>query len=249
MYISDDYKSNLEKLPILNNYDFMVSQIWHLKHLFHNDIAFIKDINHTLVAYTTPFWNEFISNKNSPSNKINEIFNLADDEYNNILLQEQQIINTGMHQDSIFLHKNVTGVSNYVLRKRPLINPANNNCLGIQINMTRFTPGVFRKYLSNIILGHTRKKIVLNDTQLTQQQQQIIFCLLLGFHSRKEIANLLSNITQTEHNEIKIKNSLQALYNKFECNTTTQLMDLIIDSEIKMEWPENLPTGQFPFNK
>ncbi len=140
-----------------------------------------------------------------------------------------------------------------IMKNGNKINPGkryDNNCVGILINTSRVMPGIFRKLMLNKFLPFNKMIPTIQNHELSEHQRQIAFCLLLGFHSRKEIAALLSNMTNTEYNETRIKNSLQALYNKFDCNTPGQLLNLISRGQISMELPaEILTTGNFPLDQ
>ena len=166
-----------------------------------------------------------------------------------IYAQEEKLIKNHEFQDSIYLLRKGKDVIDYIMRKHPLINPATNTCVGILINTRRFVPGLFRRILLNKFMTIPKLQLNTSYPELSKQQQQIVFCLLLGFHSRKEIATLLSSISNSEYSETQIKNALQALYNKFECHTPGQLLDLITIGEIPVELPAGiLPTGNYPFD-
>lgn len=114
----------------------------------------------------------------------------------------------------------------------------------------RFVPNLLRIILHEQILlgGKSNAESMqheLMNLELTPLQQQLIFCILIGFTARKDITSILNHLTGEKYNEIKIKNTLQALYIKFNCSTTTQLIDLIIKSQIKLNLPEPLLKSGF----
>lgn len=248
MHISDNYIDEIVNFEKLSNSQFMALQIWYLKHVFNHDIAAIKNKECEFVAFTRDFAEEFdvteeLLGKTSiaiPSDFENKV-------YDEIMQQEKQIIKDTKLQDSIYLHKSKDVVSIYAVRKRPLVNPHTGETLGLLINTAKFIPNSIRKVLDEHFLHLPQNTNNIPDKGLSKLQQQIVFCLLLGFASRKEIANALSNYTGNEFNEIQVKNALQALYLKFECNTPNQLIDLVVNGTIKLDIPADmLPAGVFP---
>ena len=250
MFIAKDYQNEVNNFPDLSDHEFMVRQVWQLSHIYTNELTSIKNTRHEFVAFTQKFAKEFGANAESLGKTAEILTGMSHDDYAKIHEQEEIIFKSLKFQDSIYLLKRNKDIINYALRKHPLVNPATNNCVGILINTTRFTPGIFRKLMLNKFLPFNKVLPGIKSNELSEQQRQIAFCLLLGFHSRKEIAALLSNMTNTEYNETRIKNSLQALYNKFDCNTPGQLLNLISMGKINIELPaEILTTGNFPFDQ
>lgn len=52
----------------------------------------------------------------------------------------------------------------------------------------------------------------------------------MGFHQRKEIAYVLQNLTSKEYSDRQIKYFLTKLYQKYNCSSITELIELIINS-------------------
>ena len=75
-------------------------------------------------------------------------------------------------------------------------------------------------------------------TSLTTQQQQIVFCLCLGYHSRKEIALILSKARNEQVSARRVKSELNALYEKSECSTAGDLIQSFFETGIEV--PVNL---------
>lgn len=250
MFIAKDYQNEVNVLPDLTDHEFMVRQIWQLRHVYINEITSIKNTDHEFVAFTQKFAEEFGATAESLGKTAETLTGMSQDDYAEIHEQEEIICKTLEFQDSIYLLKKNKDIINYVLRKHPLVNPATNNCVGILINTSKVMPGIFRKLMLNKFLPFNKVLPTIKSNELSEHQRQIAFCLLFGFHSRKEIAALLSNMTNTEYNETRIKNSLQALYNKFDCNTPGQLVNLISMGQINLELPaEILTTGNFPLDQ
>lgn len=250
MFIAKNYQNEVNKLPDLTDHEFMARQIWQLRHVYTNELTSIKNTRHEFVAFTQKFAEEFGANDESLGKTAETLAGMSKEDYAEIHEQEEIICNTLEFQDSIYLLRKNKDIINYVLRKHPLVNPTTNNCVGILINTTRVMPGIFRKLMLNKFLPFNKALPTIKSNELSEHQRQIAFCLLLGFHSRKEIAALLSNMTNTEYSETRIKNSLQALYNKFDCNTPGQLLNLISMGQINIELPaEILSTGNFPLEQ
>lgn len=249
MFIANNYQTAVNNLPNLTNHEYMALQIWQLKHVFHNQIASIKNTRHEFVAFTERFATEFGTDSDLLGKTALCLAGMTKASYEEIHAQEENLITTHQFQDSMYLLKRNKEVVDYLIRKHPLINPTTNNCVGILINTRRFVPGLFRKILQSKFLPLPKFRIQVQNPELSEQQQHIAFCLLLGFHSRKEIATLLSTVTNSSYNETQIKNSLQALYNKFECHTPGQLLDLMTNGQISVELPAKiLPEGNYPFD-
>lgn len=248
MFIATEYQNDVNSVPELTDHQFMARQIWQLRHIYTNELTSIKNTRHEFVAFTQKFAEEFGATTEMLGKTAETLTGMSQKDYTEIHAQEEIIYKTLAFQDSIYLLKRGKDIINYVLRKHPLINPSTNNCVGILINTSRVMPGIFRKLMLNKFLPN-RMTPTIQSNELSEHQRQIAFCLLLGFHSRKEIAALLSNMTNTEYSETRIKNSLQALYNKFDCNTPGQLLNLISQGQINVELPaEILDTGSFPIN-
>jgi hypothetical protein len=251
MFIAEKYSTALNSLAVMSNEEFVVHQIWHLQHVFTNDIAAIKNTDCEFIAFTKAFAEEFEAGSDLLGKTAVSIY--AEFEahiYENINHQELEIIKTAKSEDYLYLHKKNDTIIVYAVRKRPLVNPSTGDCVGILINTIKLKPNAFRGVLDNQVLHNSKSKSVLIEIGLSKLQQQIMFCLLLGFSSRKEITNKLSSLTGLEYNETQVKNSLQALYHKFECNTPGQLVDMVTSGKIKLDIPADmLPTGAFPLKE
>ena len=195
--ISEEFILDLGSIPKMTDEEFMLRQIWQLKHVFHNEIAAIKNIKCEFIAFTKYFAEEFSVDFNLLGKTAIAIASDFENEvYNDILKQENDIINKGEVQDSLYLYKHNDVVSIYAVRKRPMINPSTGNVAGIMLNTAKFMPNSLRKVLDEQVLNilHQDDSNIL-DKGLSKLQQQIVFCLLLGFSSRKEITNTLISFT------------------------------------------------------
>ena len=209
----------------MTNEEYFISQLWQLKHVFFNEAAAIKNSTLEYIAFTDQFASEFNLDENSLGSTLDT---LNKEVAEKIKHQELDIISQQKSQDTIY-HFNQDGkLQTYIMRKKPLINPTTKDVLGIIIFAKRFDASVSRKLFVKQILGMHPVHQVLPDNDLSEQQQQIITCLLLGFHHRKEIASILANITDKSYSEARVKNELQTLYQKFKCNSPGELLNLIV---------------------
>lgn len=229
--------------------EYLAFQIWQLSNTFQRTLMAIKDVNLNFVAITASYAKEFDFNTNLNSTNINALENekLSTIDIQN---QEHDLLQNQQLQDSIFLYKakNSKTLSAYLMRKRPIINPDNNHGVGVLIVAKQQEIGEFRSLFLNKLLG-INKKMKLPDlnAELNDHQYQIMLCLLYGYHSRKEIAAILSDNSTKGVNEIRIKNLLSNLYNKFECSTPTQLIQQISQSRVKLEIPvDSTKEGSYP---
>jgi|GEM_PF-5268538 len=236
-----DYSARQKAEPAnYNNDEYLAWQIWLLEGIFQNTLMSIKNANLDFIAASDSYVQEFELAHNKDDVNEGFLYN-AKLSTTEICEQEYNILENQVFQDSVFLYKasNSKSLSTYVMRKRAIINPANNQGVGILIVAKKFILGEFRIPFLKQFLG-MNKKMKLPNADLNSQQQQIMLCLLYGYHSRKEIAAILSQSSTTAINETRIKNLLSNLYDKFECSTPTQLMQQINLHEIELEIPIDL---------
>jgi hypothetical protein len=230
----------------------MAQQIWALQHTFKDELAAIKNNKCEFIAFTEPLAKEFSFTSELLGKTAARISFLFENTkvYSSINNQEQKIIADGISTEALWFNKHNGLISIYTVYKKPLINPYTNDIVGIFINTVRFVPNLLRIILHEQILlgGKSNAESMqheLMNLELTPLQQQLIFCILIGFTARKDITSILNHLTGEKYNEIKIKNTLQALYIKFNCSTTIQLIELIIKSQIKLNLPETLLKSGF----
>ena len=85
------------------------------------------------------------------------------------------------------------------------------------------------------VLSMAKQKV--QNASLSEQQKQIVFCMMLGYHSRKDISKTLSELTGEHYSEVRIRNSLQKIYDKFECNSSARLINLICVNQLDVKVP------------
>lgn len=246
MHILELLREQIDSFPPMTDREFLHYIIKNASCLFRGEMIAIKNSTLEYIAMSDEYAYEFNLDQNALGKKI--VNNLTDiDTELAILQQEQEILERYPCQDSIcFYQKN--GKTEYCgIRKRQLINPFNNNVVGILIVAGKFKPGILRKSYLKLFVPNKSLSVVNKEQKLTSSEQQIIFALLLGFHSRKEISAMLSNVTKEKINEIKVKNGLNALYQKFHCSSISQLLTLISNDMINLELPPDVfASGNYP---
>lgn len=239
MYISEYLQSRVSAQPSMANDQFLQFAILQLQDIFCNEMIAIKNIELDYIAFSTPFAVEFSLAKEHLGTKGNH--SMDESTKTTVLAQEQQIINEGKYQDFFCFYKKDDSTKTCTMRKRPLINPFTLQTVGLVTVVSNFGSGFMRKFLMrNLFPKPSKSSTIKSSTQLNESQQHIVFCLLAGFYSRHEIATIIQNAANIDFNETKIKNSLQALYQKLECSSTTQLLDLILDNWDGMHFPASL---------
>ncbi len=251
MYILDCYKNTPITKKQFSDEEFLALQIFQLENVFHRELCAIKNTNLEYVAISELYAKEFELNNSLSIGKEIILFNTTAIVSPSIEQQEKIIMKDNEYQDSLFLLKkqNKNALSPYALRKRPLINPTTKNIVGIVIVATKYKSAlIYKQYLKRIFsIFNKNIKPTLDNISLGEQQRQIILCLMLGYHSRKEISNILSLYTQKSINERRVKTELEKLYEKFECGNTEMLIQFLVNSEIDIELPPDiLKEGNHP---
>lgn len=208
--------------------EYMVNQLWFLKHIFYDEIAAILDNNRQYLGLTNRFGDLF----DCSSEILGHTFSIYRDSSlsSSVEKAEQEIINKKLPNDSVCQIKQNGQVKLYLIRKRPIINSATGNCLGIFTSAALLNLATHSNIIYRIMSGRQNKNEVILNEQLSDEQHQIVACLLMGFHQRKEIASILHNITNKEYSERQIKYYLTKLYQQYNCSTISELIELIINS-------------------
>ena len=108
-----------------------------------------------------------------------------------------------------------------------MVNPVTHDGVGLLIIMIKIDIFNVRKILSTRILNRTQNSSIIVNKQFCEKESPITACLLLGFHKRKDIAQILEKSTQNDVSDIHARNSLQKRYERFNCNSTIELIELI----------------------
>lgn len=227
MLIHEDYDLP-QNNDFLSDEEYLLNQLWLLKHIFYNEIAAVVN---TRLEYL------------GISNQFSEIFNCGSEIlgrkfsiYNNSDLalkieeSECKIIQEKVFHESVYQIKQGNEIRLYYIRKRPIINPGTNNCVGIFISAALLNLAQHSNIIHRVMSGRQDKVDVVFKEELSEEQHQIIACLLMGFHQRKEIAYILQNLTSKEYSDRQIKYFLTKLYQKYNCSSITELIELIINS-------------------
>lgn len=246
MKIAQHYKYLKEQIPTFTNEEYLQSHIMQLKNMFHNEIAAIKNINLEFIAFTKHFAEALNFNENYLDKRLEQINTQTPQGILQNNKQEMKLINSRKSQIILFF-ANVNGSNHcFLTRKFPLINPSTQDVVGILMIAKKIDILEFRRMLSTTFLKREAVYNIPTTTeQLTEKQSSIVACLLLGFHKRKEIAHILDKYMSHSMNEQQIKYSLQLLYDRYKCSSTSELINAICsDPGIEYEIPAKLiPDG------
>ena len=246
MYILKDYLEKPEVTETLNDENFFCRYLWLMNHSFTDEMLLLKNSKCEFIAFTEKMANEF----NLSTQLLGKTFDAADDVAQKvkeeIFKQEQSLLKNQTPQNSFYFYRKENQINNYFVRKRPLINPATKNSVGIMVVTTKVRPNMQRRFIMKEFLGFSEPVLISSKPDLGTLHQQILFCLLLGINNRKEIANTLSKITGKEISENQIKNALQALYKEFDCSSYSQLVTLTLNGQIPFQIPDQtIPPGNY----
>lgn len=208
---------------------YLLNQLWLLKHVFYDEIAAVLNADLQYLGISNKFANVFNCNNEILGHK----FSIYTDNklISDLDKSEQRIIKEKIAHDSVYQIKQGNEVKLYLIRKRPIVNPATSNCIGMFIFVALLNLATHSNIIYRIVSSqHYRNQLVPSE-ELSDEQHQIIACLLMGFHQRKEIASILQNVTNKEYSERQIKYFLSKLYQKYNCSSITELISLIINSQ------------------
>lgn len=247
--MANTHQDVINYLSNLNDQELLIMHAWQLKKIFNNEIAAIKNIDHQFVDFTSKFAEAFECTEELIGKTEGALPTVDKADYVEIERQERQIMQKLELQTSIYAFKKNEDVVMYIVRKRPLVNPSTKNCIGILINIGKMVPGALRSLFVNKSFPRALPSKDLSNIKLTDLQIQVIFCLLTGFQTRKEISSILNKVTSSVCNEIKVKNILRSLYNEFGCSTPTQLLDVVTLLLANGTMPAGIfPTGNHPIS-
>ncbi len=227
MINSEKYNNLLKNIESYTNDEYLQLQVLLLSNIYYREIVAIKNIRLEYIAFSNAFSTTFgltpdFLGKADKIPYISPKINLEIEKQELKLIKDRKPYETVLHLDSQL--KNIP----YLIKARPLINPSTQEVVGIIVFSVKIDLTRLRRMLLKAQKHKLIKEIpIVSPTLLTKNQQLVISCLLLGFHQRKTIATMLSKITKNEVNEILVKNTLQALYTKYSCNSTSELINLV----------------------
>lgn len=208
--------------------EYLLNHLWLLKHIFYNEIAAIVNTKLEYLGIS----NQFAEIFNCSSEILGRKFSIYNDSALALKIEESEskIIQKKTFHESVYQIKQGNEIRLYYIRKRPIINPVTNNCVGIFISAALLNLAQHSNVIHRVMSGRQEKVDVVFKEELSEEQHQIIACLLMGFHQRKEIAYILQNLTSKEYSDRQIKYFLTKLYQKYNCSSITELIELIINS-------------------
>lgn len=236
MYILQHLQAQVAATSPMTNDEFLQFSIEQLQNIFHNEMLAIKNTQLNYVAFSRQFADEFeLDETYLDTNKGNNLDQAALDAN---LAQEKQLLAENRYQDYLHFYKKNNQTKSCTMRKRPLINPFNSQVVGLVTVVSYLGPGFLRKLLTRKLFPKlaTQNNNAANSLT-TDAQQYIAFCLLAGFHSREEIALIINSSTNNSLGTIQIKNNLQNLYKKLDCNSNAQLLEIILNDLDNIRYP------------
>ncbi|TXI94216.1 MAG: hypothetical protein E6Q33_00080 [Neisseriales bacterium] len=246
MYILKDYLEKADVTEALDDEKFFCRYLWLINHSFADEMLLLKNNKCEFIAFTKRMANEFNLNPLILGKTFNSTDDISEGVKEEIFKQEQLLLKNQIPQNSFYFYRKDNQINNYFVRKRPLINPATKNAVGIMVVTTKVQPNMQRRFIMKEFLGFSEQILSSSKPDLGTLHQQILFCLLLGINNRKEIANTLSKITGKEISENQIKNALQALYKEFDCSSYSQLVTLTLNGQIPFQIPDQtIPPGNY----
>lgn len=246
MLIASEYLKLYKSHTKLSNDEYLVHHIWYIENLFTNELALLKNHKCEFIAFTKAMSMEFNLGTETLGKTFNTVTTIPEEVRNEIYKQELKLLQEKKAQTSLYFYKKNDIIYNYIVKKRPIINPATNDAVGILVNTEPVIPNVHRKFILKEFLGLSNNVMRTTKPNLLPIQKQVLFCLILGISSRKEIADTLSTITNNYITENQIKNALQNLYNIFNCSNSSQLVALALNNQIPFELPElTIPVGNY----
>lgn len=246
MIIAPEFAPEISLPMGLSNEAFLRQSIWWAKHVFIDEMVFIKNLRCEFVALSDKAAEEFNFDQAILGKTFYAAEGIQKTIQDSIHSHELQLLSDRKMQTSFYFYKKQGEICNYSVTKRVLVNPETKDVVGILINSTKVVPNVHRKFIMQQFFDLVKPTITPANCKLTSLQKQILFCLLMGINNRKEITLTLRNITGLHITENQVKNSLQALYHTFKCSSASQLVNLILLEQIPFEIPaDTLPLGNY----
>ena len=222
----------------LSDKDFLTMQFLHLDTSYVGEMVYVKDCDNKFLYANKEFTKAFDVTTENIIGKDMSVIGIPKTVANTIIEQEKVLHKKSKPINSVYIHKHAKATISYLVRTRLLKNPYTKKVVGTLTNMEPFTPGYFRKVYLQII-KQTFNMPSKPEFKLNKLQNEIIFCLSMGFSTRKEIASVIGFFSG-EHDEHKVKNALYGLYEIFECNSTSNLLNNVLLNDVEMTIPDGI---------
>lgn len=176
-----------------------------------------------------------------------QLFNTENILYDSVVLSpfKEMLLN----QDKLILEKGIGSQilliniceNNIILKKTPII--SYNQIVGINLLSEIFSINPLKHELSkNIKLNSAISNEHKYVTGYSPFQQQIIFCLLMGMQSDKEIANFMNKITFNIFECSNIRNGIREIFKKLFVSNR----ECLINCLFKLNFDKHIPDSLFP---
>jgi hypothetical protein len=222
-----------------------------------NKICIIKDPNSVYAAVSPVFANmigcsiETALNKKDEEIPYRNVAELAETFYK----QDREVIKSKTSKHMLDVINYNTGLAILKVVKKPIINPATDNVLGVFYSATEFKVNtvlstILSLYGSRFGQDHSGIDIspseVLNNSNLSELEFDILYCICLGINTTGSITQLLSCIYNSVIDDTQIDKVFKSLYEKLSCSNHLQLLEIAIANKLHLKLPRKLlPFGSF----
>ncbi len=144
------------------------------------------------------------------------------------------------------IHDYPSGRSAHLVTETAVINPLTQKIFAIQcsgaqqININHLVHSLIKAHKQQF--GECDSFTVGAETNLKLGviQEEVLFCLLLGFKGYKFIADFINSIKQTKYTDVTVRNAINGLYSKFEAEGN---INLLIQKAIYLNLHTYIPKG------
>ena len=240
--------AELGKHPLTDR-EYMEELIVYLYRFKSNQICSIKDTASTCVAITP------VLAKMLGFNDLNKVLGTKDEDLpckisetaDIFYKQDREVEQTKKTTQALNILEYATGMTILRAVKKPIINPATNNVLGIFHHSDKFAMNNNLKTILGIHgdrFGAANLSLDVIETakefDLTKRELEVLFCICLGLSDRKTIARFLSFVYKKDINpDTTVKDAVKNLYNKLPCNSMSMLAEYAISQGLHLRIPKS----------
>jgi len=169
--------------------------------------------------------------------------------------QDRDVMHSKTAKHMLDVINYATGLAVLKVVKEPIINPTTTNVLGVFYSATEFKVNTV---LSTILTLHGSRfgkdhsgidispSNLLNNSNLTELEFDILYCICLDINTAQSVSKLLSCIYNRRLDDTEINKVFKRLYEKLSCNNHLQLLEFAIANELHLKIPRKLlPFGSF----
>lgn len=144
------------------------------------------------------------------------------------------------------IHEYPSGKDAHIVQETPIVNPFTQKIFAIQCSGGQALS--INHVLHSIIKMHN-KQLGKNQSftlgtesnfKLGIIQEEVLFCLLLGYKGYKFIADFINSIKNTKYTDVTVRNAINGLYQKFEAEGN---INILIQKAISLNLHTYIPKG------